>query len=215
MKTQIDLQRLRAGILIALFLTANLTIQAQVTISSKKDVTCFGAKDGSATASVTGGTPPYTYKWTPYGGTGSTASGLSGGNFTVEVTDANKCKVSTSVEIKEPPELNAHVSGGGATVEYCSNQSPPSVTLTISASGGEPPYSYSWQGGSTTVNATGTYPATATDSKGCSKSGSASVAFIPVLCAVDPNDITGPAGYDTLHWIPKNQPMPFTIRFEK
>lgn len=214
MKKQHNLQKLIFVISFCVLWMSSYVLQAQVTISSKQDVTCFGAKDGSATASVSGGTPPYTYKWTPYGGNGPTASGLSGGTFTVEVTDANQCKVSTSVEIKEPPEMNVTIGGSGAVVRYCNNETPPSVTLTINATGGEPPYTYNWPGGSITVNATGTHTGTATDSKGCSKSGSGSVAFIPVLCSIDPNDITGPDGYDTLHWISKDQPMPFTIRFE-
>jgi len=187
---------------------------AQVTISNKKDVTCFGAKDGSATASVQGGTPPYKYLWTPSGGTSATASGLSGGDYTVEVTDANNCKAEASVTIEEPGPMSVSIAGSGATVEYCSNQKPPSVTLSASASGGKPPYTYSWPGGSITVNSSGTWPVTATDSKGCSKTNSGTTTFIPVECSQDPNDITGPQGYDTLHWIPKEQVMPFTIRFE-
>jgi hypothetical protein len=189
-------------------------VSAQVTISNKKDVTCHGAKDGSATASVQGGTPPYTYLWTPSGGTSATASGLSGGNYTVEVTDANQCKASASVTIAEPGPMSVSIAGSGAVVEYCSNQKAPSVTLTASASGGFPPYSYSWPGGSITVNSSGNWPVTVTDSKGCSKSNSGTTTFIPVECSQDPNDITGPQGYDTIHWIPKNQVMPFTIRFE-
>lgn len=189
-------------------------VTAQVTISNKKDVTCHGAKDGSATASVQGGTAPYTYLWTPSGGTSASASGLSGGDYTVEVTDANNCKASASVTIEEPGPMSVSIAGSGAVVEYCSNKTPPSVTLTASASGGKPPYTYSWPGGSISVNSSGNWPVTVTDSKGCSKSNSGTTTFIPVECSQDPNDITGPQGYDTLHWIPKNQVMPFTIRFE-
>lgn len=214
MKNRIVQQGFKTVVIATIVMLVATQVSAQVTISSKKDVTCHGAKDGSASASVQGGTPPYTYLWTPTGGTGPTASGLSGGDYKIEVTDANDCKASANVTIAEPPALNVSVSGDGASVEYCSNQSPPSLTLSVSAAGGEPPYTYSWPGGSITVNSSGTYTATATDSKGCSKTGSATVVFIPVLCSQDPNDISGPEGYDTLHWIPKEMVMPFVIRFE-
>ncbi len=213
MKKQTNLQGQVAGLVIILLMINTILLPAQVSIS-KTDVTCFGAKDGSATVTVNGGTPPYTYKWSPVGGNGPTASNLPGGNYTVEVTDANNCMISKDVKILEPPEINVNIAGGGAQVEFCSNQAPPSVTLTITASGGIPPYTYSWPGGSITVNTTGSYTGTATDSKGCSKKDNAAVAFIPVLCSQDPNDISGPEGYDTLHWIPKDLIMPFTIRFE-
>ncbi len=37
---------------------------------------------------------------------------------------------------------------------------------------------------------------------------------VPVLHAVDPNDITGPLGYDTAHWVAVADEMGYTIRFE-
>jgi hypothetical protein len=214
MKKFITNVQLQTMMLAICFTVVAVQVSAQVTISNKKDVTCHGAKDGSATASVTGGTPPYTYNWTPYGGNSSTASGLSGGDFTVEVTDANNCKASASVTINEPGPMSVSIAGSGAEVEYCSNQKPPSVTLTAVASGGFPPYTYSWPGGSITVNSSGTWPCTVTDSKGCSKSNSGTTVFTPVKCSNDPNDISGPEGYDSVHWIPKNTVMPFTIHFE-
>src|SRR5690606_16692934 len=50
---------------------------------SQSDVSCNGGSDGSATVSVTGGTPAYTYSWLPSGGTAATASGLTAGVYTV------------------------------------------------------------------------------------------------------------------------------------
>lgn len=49
--------------------------------------TCNNGCNGSATVTVSGGVPPYTYLWAPSGGTGATASGLCVGNYTVTVTD--------------------------------------------------------------------------------------------------------------------------------
>lgn len=188
---------------------------SQAAVISKTDVTCYGADDGTATVSVSGGSPPYSYEWsTENKDTTAAVGGLSGGSYSVIVTDANYCVVVASTTIEEPPPINISISGGNANIPFCRNETPPSVTLTASASGGESNFSYNWPGGSITVNSPGNHTVTVTDGSGCSQTASAYVAFQEVLCAYDPNDITGPEGYDTLHWIPKNIVMPYTIRFE-
>src|SRR6185436_9602779 len=68
-------------------------------ISSQTDATCEGGDDGSATVTATGGQAPYTYLWSPVGGTGATASGLSSGVYTVTVTDYLGCATILSVNI--------------------------------------------------------------------------------------------------------------------
>lgn len=54
------------------------------------NASCVFTADGSITASVTGGTPPYTYQWSN-GSNTSTATGLLPGNYAVHVVDANGC----------------------------------------------------------------------------------------------------------------------------
>ncbi|MDP1726406.1 MAG: choice-of-anchor V domain-containing protein [Bacteroidota bacterium] len=54
---------------------------------------------GTVIANASGGTPPYTYSWSPGGGTSDTISGLSSGTYTVTVTDKNGCTVSKSVDV--------------------------------------------------------------------------------------------------------------------
>ena len=54
--------------------------------------------NGTATASATGGTSPYTYLWSD-GQSTATASGLSSGSYDVTVTDANGCTDVTSVSV--------------------------------------------------------------------------------------------------------------------
>jgi len=60
------------------------------TISSQTNVACFGESTGSLTASVTGGTSPYTYNWNS-GETSATITGKAAGTYTVSVLDNNGC----------------------------------------------------------------------------------------------------------------------------
>jgi hypothetical protein len=57
-----------------------------------------GALDGTAVATVSGGTAPYQYNWSGAAAqTDSMAVYLNGGWYTVVVTDANGCTISDSV----------------------------------------------------------------------------------------------------------------------
>jgi len=59
-------------------------------VTSQTNVLCSGGNTGTATASVTGGTSPYSYSWnTSPVQTTATASGLKAGAYIITVTDAN------------------------------------------------------------------------------------------------------------------------------
>ena len=62
-----------------------------VSVASTTSVTCNGGSNATATASVTGGTGPFTYTWSPSGGNAQTAVGLSVGIYTVNITSSNGC----------------------------------------------------------------------------------------------------------------------------
>ncbi|MBK8846205.1 MAG: SprB repeat-containing protein [Bacteroidetes bacterium] len=127
---------------------------------------CNGQNTGSATASVSGGTAPYTYAWSN-GQNSATISGLTAGTYTVTVTDNNGCTASnvyvltTASAIVVNPSQTTIACHGGTSV------------LLVSPTGGSGTYTYSWShdGGNTTNTATvtaGVYYATVTDSAGCS-----------------------------------------------
>lgn len=61
---------------------------------------CNGEITISATASVSGGTQPYTYYWSN-NTNAATASDLDLGNHSVDVVDANGCAISGNIEITE------------------------------------------------------------------------------------------------------------------
>lgn len=84
-----------------------------VIATSSVPATCQACTDGSATATVGGGTPSYTYLWQPGGQTTATATNLAEGSYTVTVTDAQGCSISDTVFVNAPTGIvtsNAGVS---------------------------------------------------------------------------------------------------------
>lgn len=66
---------------------------------SKRNVLCAGRFDAWANAVATGGTPPYTYAWTPGAGNDTLYTGLAPDTYTCVVTDAHGCTFDTTVII--------------------------------------------------------------------------------------------------------------------
>ncbi len=139
-------------------------------IAASANVTCNGANDGSIAISVAGGVAPYTYNWSPLGGTGSSASNLPAGPYTISITDVNLCTQIINANISQPPALSSTINTAAAT---CNGSNTGSATITLS--GGVGSYSYFWSPGGNTnnslTNATaGNYSVTATDAAGCTLS---------------------------------------------
>jgi hypothetical protein len=151
-------------------LVKNITISTPAAFSAtvtQTNVSCNGGTNGSATVNATGATAPYSYQWSPTGGTAKTASGLAAGTYTVTIQDANTCTYTANVTITEPAVLAATTSqtnvlcNGGAT-----------GTATVTASGGTLNYTYLWSpSGGTAATATGltagNYSCLITDNNGC------------------------------------------------
>ncbi len=60
---------------------------------------CSTCADGGASATVSGGTSPYTYAWTPSGKTTQSVTGLLPGQYTVCITDSSGCSACDTVSI--------------------------------------------------------------------------------------------------------------------
>ena len=141
-----------------------------VRISSQTNVDCFGNSTGSATVTATGGTEPYTYLWSPMGGSLATASGLPAGTYTVTVTDANGCTAQASVTITQP---TAPLTCMASVTLPISTPGGNDGEATVVPSGGTSPYTYSWNtvpvqtGATATGLSAGTYTVKVTDHNQC------------------------------------------------
>jgi gliding motility-associated-like protein len=126
---------------------------------------CFGGASGSASVVAAGGTPGYTYLWSPNGSTTTVASGLSIGTYSAQVTDANGCTLTKTVTVTQPSSVTINTS----TLTANCNQANGVVSAT--ATGGTPAYTYTWSTGfvgQTLSNVTaGTYTVQVKDANGC------------------------------------------------
>ena len=130
-------------------------------------VSCFGASNGSASVTVLGGSPAYSYSWTPLGGTGSSISNRPAGTYKCTITDSKGCTTLVSVEIETPNAISGTFTKTDVSCNGNSNG-----TAEITPSGGTGAYTYSWSpSGLTTAKvsglAPGNYIVTITDANGC------------------------------------------------
>jgi len=184
------------GFLASLSLSACIPYALTVTASATPTGNCSNGNIGTATATITGGEPSYSYYWIPGGQTSQSISGLAAGTYSVIVGDRD-CNADTAV---------VTVTGSGALVVavtktdlQCNGGSNGSVSLSVS--GGTAAYTYSWSTGSNAAAITGlgagTYSATVRDANGCTSVISASITQpvpIPITLSVTSTTCNNPNG---------------------
>ena len=135
--------------------TGSQVTNISVSITGQTNVLCYGLPTGSATVTATGGSGVYTYLWntSPAQNT-QVATSLNGGTYTATVTE-NSIELSgtATVTITESTVVLANVTNQTNISCFAANDG----TITVSASGGVGPYTFSVDNG---VN---WFPATDTD----------------------------------------------------
>ncbi len=131
------------------------------TSATFNNVTCNGGNDGMIFINPAGGVAPYTMVWSN-NMTGFVLQGLPAGCYTGTLMDASSCSVPVTVCITQPTPLMVTLTQNGNN-------------LIATATGGTPPYTYSWSNGSTTNNiqpqTPGVYTVTVVDANGCMSNG--------------------------------------------
>ena len=107
------------------------------------NVSCFtdegnGDEDGTLSANVLGGVPPYNYEWSD-GQTNQTAEGLTHSLYTVTVTDDVGCTIESEYEMTSPEEIISDVLFNDPTCEGFET----GEIIVQNTTGGIPPYLYS------------------------------------------------------------------------
>ena len=115
-----------------------LSVSANVTSNyNGADVSCFGAADGSAEATASGGIGVISYNWSN-SQTGATITNLLAGTYTVTATDQNGCVAIASVTLDNPTPISISVSST-TDPSLCEASD---GSITVSASGGAGAYQY-------------------------------------------------------------------------
>jgi hypothetical protein len=152
-------------------------------ITSSQNANCT-VPNGIASATVTGGTPIYTYTWSS-GGASAVLNNVIAGNYTVTATDANGCMVSSAVAVG--------LTNAGTVVITASNNVTCNGTcdgsLTAGIIGGTAPFTYSWipsgQTGSTATGlCPGTYSCIITDFYGCTSTATGTITQPSLLSSI-------------------------------
>jgi hypothetical protein len=128
------------------FLVEPQTLRGQVITTP---ISCNSGVDGTAFATVQGGTLPYSYEWSSQHSE-ALATQLIEGAYFVLVTDARGCTTTASGRVISPYALKVD---SLVSDPQCSGYTNGSIDLTIRE--GSAPYRYEWSNGATTQDIAG------------------------------------------------------------
>lgn len=132
-------------------------------------VSCFNQCNGTASGTVSGGTPVYSYTWTTPTGTvvGPSLTNLCVGTYTFGASDINGCLTTSIITINQPPQITGTLNPINPTCPGLANGS-----ISFTLGGGSPAYTFTWSSGSGNPNinlGAGTYTLFVSDQNNCTR----------------------------------------------
>ncbi|MBN2683245.1 MAG: PKD domain-containing protein [Bacteroidales bacterium] len=157
-----DANNCQAATSVEIFQPDLLTIEVLAT-----NVNCYGESNGTITVNTSGGTPPFSFNYSPSLLNTGIQNNLSAGAYNLTVSDANNCNATAYVVISEPSSpLNLSYI---QTNPICFGENTGSIDISVS--GGTPNYTYNWSDSLSSEDlsnlSAGIYSLTLTDSNGC------------------------------------------------
>jgi gliding motility-associated-like protein len=170
-------------------LTQVVTVNPRPAVNAMHtDILCAGQTNGTAVATASGSTAPYSYLWSnAQQSTTPSIQNLGPGPYMVTVTDARGCTKDTTVVVLQPLPINVQMVAGDDTCAL-GNGAIQAVML-----GGTAPFVYVWSAirdsasiysesvppsGWNTGLSPGEYSVTVTDAGGCTAQGTGNVGLI-------------------------------------
>ncbi len=140
-----------------------LTLQFEI-----ENETCPGAGDGTVSATVQGGIPPYTLQWDDANNTtGPLLENVGAGIYFLSVTDGNGCTINGEAQVNSGIGLTLNLSQQNVSCNGANDG-----FAVIQPDNGAAPYMYAWDNVNSNNNTVsgltaGSYAVTVTDANGC------------------------------------------------
>ena len=187
-----------------------------LSISNIQVQDAMDGNNGSISITVNGGTAPYSFAWSN-GASTQNLNNLASGDYTVTVSDARQCQVTSNPIAVGGGALALSVTvsdfnGSGVT---CPGECDGSAMANVN--GGIMPYTYAWSNGSTTASISnlcaGQYGVTITDNDGTQMTSSATILEPqPLIVRVETSPAQG-INAGTAEAMVGGGTMPYTYRW--
>jgi gliding motility-associated-like protein len=140
-------------------ITQNLTVNQPLPLVESvpaviTPVSCFNGNNGSIDVTISGGTQPYQYNWTPSSIVTEDLSNLTAGPYSLSVIDGRGCSYNSNYVIAQPTDIQ--LSSIPLAVD-CFGNNTGSINLTVTGGTPLPGYNFQW------FNQTGAMSSTTTE----------------------------------------------------
>ncbi|HLP20402.1 MAG TPA: T9SS type A sorting domain-containing protein, partial [Chitinophagales bacterium] len=146
-------------------ITQVVTEPTSLSVTTSSTLATCGANNGTAVATVTGGTQGYTFVWND-NSTADELSNLTAGTYYVTVTDANNCTGTGTALVNSASSIVATIAATNISCNGAANG-----TAGVNIASAQQPVTYAWSNGETTASLTnlapGTVTVTITDGNNC------------------------------------------------